>query len=222
MRSTATKPTLHFSTTPRVNLLPRSERNRRATAALARRWVGLLFGAVVLAAAVVGGAYAYSMMNTSRLTAVQAQTTDLLVQLGELKPVSDAISTRSALSAQREEAMSGDIDWAPIVTRLASVLPGDSALTGYALTAGGSAPGADPQTQVGMLATLTISAGRPVDAARTAGALRAVDGVTRVEVVRLGAENERYTANVILTLDQTIYTGKYSPHTGEQTSADQE
>lgn len=222
MRSMSAKPTVSISGAPRVNLLPRSERQRRAASALARRWAVVLVGAVVVAVAVVGGAYAYSMMTSARLTAEQARTTDLLVQLGQLKPVSDAISTRATLTAQREQAMSGDIDWAPIVTRLASALPGDAALTGYALNAGGAAQDADPTTQVGMLATLTVSAGEPVDAARTAAALRALDGVTRVEVVRLGVEDERYTATVAVALDQTIYTGKYSSQTGEQSTADKE
>lgn len=222
MRTATAKPAMNFAGAPRVNLLPRSERQRRAAGALARRWVGVLVGAFMLAAAVVGGAYAYSMMTTTQLTAEQAKTTDLLVQLAELKPVSDAISTRAALTAQREQAMSGDIAWAPIITRLASVLPGDAALTGYALTAGGAAQGADPLTQVGMVATLTVTADEPIDGARTAGALRAVDGVTHVELLRLGTENERYTTSVILALDQTIYTGEYAPQTGEQTTSDQE
>lgn len=221
MRSIAAKPALNFAGAPRVNLLPKSERQRRAAGALARRWVAVLMGAVVVAVAVVGGAYAYSMMTTARLTAEQAKTTDLLVQLGELKPVSDAISTRAALTAQREQAMSGDIAWAPIISKLASVLSGDAELTGYVLNAGGAAQEADPQTQVGMVATLTVSADEPLDGARTAAVLRGVDGVMHVEVMRLGTENERYTASVVLQLDQTIYTAKYSPPAGDQT-ADQE
>ncbi|BDZ40599.1 PilN domain-containing protein [Microbacterium suwonense] len=200
---------------PRVNLLPKSELDRRSNAALARRWVAVGIGALLIVVVLIGGGYAYSLMSSMRLTAEQNRASQLSIDLAELAPVSRSVAQRRSLSAQLEQAMAGDLAWRPVLDGLAAQLPDDAVVTGYSLAAGPVPAGDDPSVQVGIDGTLTVITATPLPVAEVIDAVRGVEDVLYVDIRQLlrdaDEEPDSYEYTIQVQLDQTVYSRRFVP-----------
>lgn len=196
---------------PRANLLPRSEVQRREVRRLARSWVGIGIGALVLTVVLIGAAFAYNMQAALRLTAANAQTQQVIAGIAELAPVSKAVADRTEISSLIEQSMGGDIEWRTAVMTVASALPAGVEVTDYSLAAGTLPTGDDPTTAVGAAGTFTVISSEPLSLVDSTRALRAVDAVTAVSVQSLAEADGVFTYTIEVELDQSIYSGDYAP-----------
>lgn len=200
---------------PRVNLIPRSEIERRERAGVLRRWAWALVGALALLAAIVAGAVFLNWAAQQRLAAEQSATNELLSQLSELSDVSVALTTQQDLEQFRALAMSTDLEWRSLYATLASGLPGGVVLTGFDLAVG-AAPeeGADPATVVGLEGGLTFQSADPVDIAPLIRSYRALEGVITADGAQVLSEEGEgppiYTYELVIEFDQSLYTGAYA------------
>lgn len=204
---------------PRVNLMPRSETQRRDRDALTRKWVWGVFGAVVVAALLIGAAFALKLLADQQLVAEQAKTNSLLVELSSLSEVSAALSTEEELTQFRAEAGGADFGWGPVIATVRSVLPAGVELSGFDLTAGGVPQTADPASEVGLTGTVLLDSPSPIDMAATIRALRAVPGVIYADGKSLQTSTVvdgsfQYLLTVVM--DQSIYSNAFvAPAEGE-------
>lgn len=199
---------------PGVNLLPRSEIERRERDALGRRWIWGVLGALVLSALLVAAAFAWNFVAQQRLVAEQARTTTLLGEIGALSSVNGALAAERELLGFRAEAMGADLAWAPVFTKVDSVLPEGATLVGFELI-----PGAPPATDVepegatGLSGKVTIDSLTPVDMAPVVRELRGVEAVVYVDGRSVDLSTTipgHYTYVIDLRLDQTIYSGEFA------------
>ncbi|WES65695.1 hypothetical protein P0L94_06385 [Microbacter sp. GSS18] len=201
-----------FGGVPRVNLIPRSELERRERAATARGWAWGILGAVLAAAAIVAGAMLLSWIADQRLAIEQSRTNDLLLELDGLSDVSVALATESQLEGFLAESMGSDFAWQPVISAVVGALPGEVQLSGFALTAGGLAQGEDPSAEAGLVGTLTLASPNVIDIARTVRELRAVSGVSFADgrlVSSTQQASAQYTYELTVTFDQSIYSGLF-------------
>ncbi|PKI90259.1 hypothetical protein CW368_10800 [Actinomycetales bacterium SN12] len=202
---------LHVGGIPRVNLLPPNELTRRSNILLGRRWARVVLGAVAVVVALVIGLHALNLIAVTRLAAEQLRTQTLMTEIAELAPVSQAMSARSGLQSQREQAMAGDLAWQPVLITLASGVPAGAQITGYDLTAGPAPAGDDPTTEIGLTGTVTLSSSAPIEFTTATAQLRSLATVTSVDVQSLANEEDVYQYVLTVVLDQTIYSGNFAP-----------
>ncbi|GAA1468028.1 hypothetical protein [Microbacterium thalassium] len=209
---TAAIPAVPFGGVPRVNLIPRSEIERRQRDATLRGWVWGIGGAVLAAVLVIAGALALNWFADQRLAAEQARTNDLLVELATLSDVSTALSTERDLTSFRAESMGSDFAWSPVIDSLESTMPGEVSLIGFNLIAGGVPQGEDPALEPGLIGTLTLSSPNVIDIAQTVRSMRSIDGVIDADgslVATSSSTVGQYTYELSITFDQSIYSGRY-------------
>ena len=209
--------------TPRVDLLPRSEVDRREREKLSATWVRIGLLAAVLAALLVGAAFAWNLWTQQKLAAEQARSTELIGQIGQLREVSSALAAESELNAFRSAAMGSDLEWSGILDRVRSALPTGTVVTGFDLTPG-AAP--DPAAKdkdaakksIGLTGTLTIDSPNTQDLGALARSLRAVDGLSAADA-NGNIENQQnpghYTYTIDIVFDQTVYSGQYAKESGK-------
>lgn len=204
--------------TPRVDLLPRSEVERREREKLSAIWVRIGLLAVLLAVALIGAAFAWSQFTQQQLAAEQNRSTQLIGEIGQLRDVSSALASESELNAFRAEAMGSDLAWSGVLDRVRSALPADTAVIGFDLT-----PGAVPdptakdedaaKKTVGLTGTLTIDSPSALDLGALSRGLRAVDGVLSADGNATATSSQtpgRYTYTVDIAFDQTVYSGQFA------------
>jgi len=201
-----------FGPFPRVNLLPRSEIERRERAALMGRWLLGVVLALILVAAVSAGAYAVSMFAGHRLAAENARTTQLIAQLAGLSEVSKIRGVQRELEDFRTEAMGADVAWMPVFSTIEGVIPGAGTITGWDLTTG-ALPGESEATATpGVTGTVTLESRVPMDLVSMVRELRRQDGVIDADGALLEREatDILYRYTLTATFDQTVYTGRYA------------
>ncbi|MEV7619531.1 hypothetical protein AB0N59_05255 [Microbacterium sp. NPDC089321] len=213
------RPNAPTSTTPRVNLLPRSEIERRERDRLGGTWVRVVIGAVILAALLVGAAFAWNAFAQQRLLAERTKTTELLGEISALSEVSQALSTERELIDFRAESMGSDIVWASVLNRVQDAVPRGDALIGFELTPG-AVPAALPaeadqeardeaaSKAVGLTGTVTVQSAGPENMIPFTDALRKIEGVA-VSDARALSSGEFYQYVVDITFDQSVYSGQY-------------
>jgi hypothetical protein len=212
---TARTPTVQIGALPRVDLLPPSEVQRRDVLARARLWVWVGLAALAVAVVTVGASFALNMAASLRLAAEQARTQQIIVGIGQLHEVSEAMSTRSQLQGMRQEAMAGDLAWAPVVSLVAAHLPAGVTITGYSLDAGPiPTVGGDATKDPGVSGTVTFTSTTPIDFVGATRDLRKADGMLSAEVGELSTAQGVPTYTVHVELDQTVYTNAFTPATG--------
>jgi hypothetical protein len=206
---------------PRVDLLPRSELDRREREKLSAIWVRIGLLAVLLAVLLIGGAMAFNLWAQQNLAAEQARSSQLVQQIGALSDVSGALATETELQNFRGEAMGSDLAWTAILDKVRSPLLPDNAVLGFDLTPGvAPAPAtADAKKDeeaakkaVGLTGTLTIESPTAVDLGPYVRSLRGVPGVLAADanaVVTSQAAPGRYTYTVDITFDQTVYSDRF-------------
>ncbi|MDT0158034.1 hypothetical protein Q9R19_10405 [Microbacterium sp. ARD32] len=205
---------------PQVNLLPRSEFERRERERLTGVWGRAVIATLMLTTALIGGAYAWNLYTQQGLTGEQERTTALIGEIGELSEVSRTLQTERDLIAYRADAMGSDLGWTAVLDRISGALPADVQLVGFDLTVGAvpQGGGADAeaakeaaQQAVGLTGTITLASPTPREMAPYARALRAVEGVAGADassVATSGADGYLYTIDI--TFDQTVYSGSFA------------
>jgi hypothetical protein len=210
----ARQPVPVYAGVPRVNLMPRSETDRRERDVLARKWLWGVLGAVILACVIIAGAFGLTWFANQQLVAEQAETNRLVTELAGLSDISGALATQRELTQFRAEAMGSDFAWAPVVGAVTGALPGGTVLTGFDLTSGGDpVTGADPKTAVGLIGTFTVNSNTPLDMAATIRAVRGATGVMTADGKAVTTSNVTvgaYQYELDVTFNQTIYSGQYA------------
>jgi hypothetical protein len=202
-----------YTGVPRVNLMPRSETDRREREALTGKWMWGVLAAIVVACLIIAGAFGLTWVANQRLAAEQAQTNQLVTELAGLSDISGALATERELTQFRAEAMGADFSWAPVIGAVTGALPGGTSLTGFDVTSGGDpVPGSNPKTSVGLAGTFTVNSATPLDMAATIRAIRAAPGVMAADGLAITASNVAvgaYQYQLNVTFNQTIYSGQY-------------
>lgn len=203
---------------PRVNLLPSSELERRASVSLGKRWlVGLLATAVVVTS-VVAGAHWMRTAAVAELITEQDRTLALNAELAGFAEVSQVLGEDVALTKLRSEAMGNDTDWRRFFATLLDAVPAGAELRDFNLV-GGANPveGGDPSTAIGLIGRLTLASGDPQDLVRFVQRLRALDLTLSADAGSLSsAEEDGYLFVVEFVLDQSNYSGDFSKEEAPQ------
>jgi len=197
----------------RINLLPRSEVQRRERDRLTRAWLWGVFAAIVVALLIIAGAFWLKTVADARLAAEQAETSNLILELSSLSAVSSALAAERELTDFRSIAMAPDLAWTPVVGSVVSVLPPGAILTGFDVATGGAPQADDPTLETGLTGRFWVSSGVPVDIVSTIRALRGVDAVIYADgqsITQDGANQGSYAYELNVTFDQTIYSGAYA------------
>ena len=203
-----------FTGIARVDLMPRSEVARRERDKLVRRWIWIVFGAILLAVLIIAGTFWLKLLADQRLAAEQAQTNALLTEIASLSEVSQALATESEITAFRSEAMATDLAWTPVLAKVTGILPAGTTLTGYDFAVAGAPQGDDPTLEPGLVGTVSIDSPTPLDIVAIIRSLRAVEGVLyadgqSVTSSQVSEGSFAYLLNV--QFDQTVYSGAYAP-----------
>jgi hypothetical protein len=202
----------------RINLMPRSELDRRARERLTRRWIWGVLGAIVVALLICAAALWLKWSADQRLAAEQARTNELLIEISALAPVSQALATEADLIDYRSLAMAPDLAWTPAVGKVASVLPGETNLTGFDLEVGGVPVGDDPAAETGLTGTFSVDSPTPLDIVSIIRSLRGVEGVLYADgqsVTESTLIDGRYAYVLTVTFDQTVYSNAFAVQEGE-------
>ena len=200
---------------PRVNLMPRAETERRERARLARRWIGALLAALLLVAAASGLAFGLQIMAVQRLAVEQARTTALLGQLADLGDVQRALDLETGLQTFRADAMATDLRWSPLIATVQQQLTGGVSIAGFSLAPGPAPQDDDPTAAVGVSGTLTLSSATPTEIVPIVRALRPLPGVLEADGWQSTAEQDSYSYEIRIALDQSVYTGAYARREAE-------
>lgn len=220
---------------PRVNLMPRSEIERRRRRIVLGRWAVVLIAALAVVTLVIAAAFAGTLVASTRLAAEQNRSTNLLTEIGSLSEVSEAIALEKALLAYREQALADDIAWVPVLETLLSTVPAGGRIAEIALDTGSTpeqllddplAAHADPaqsaEMSVGGGVTVTIISPSPLDVIAVARAIRELPIVIGVEAQRLAEEDAAEEAaeatflySITVLLNQTVYTERFVAQEGE-------
>ena len=206
-----------FSGAPRVDLMPRSEVARRERDQLVRLWVWIVLGAIVVAFLIIAGAFAFKFLADQRLVAEQARTNALLTEIASLSEVSQALATEAELTDYRTEAMATDLAWSPVIAKITSILPADTALIGVDFTVGGVPIGEDPTLEQGLIGTVTFDSPTPIDIVPLIRSLRGVDGVLYADgqsVTSSQVSAGRYSYLLTVDFDQTVYSNEFATEEG--------
>lgn len=206
-----------FAGTPRVNLMPRSEVARRDRDKLVRLWVWIVFGAVIIAFLIIGGAFAVKYFADQRLAAEQAHTNALLIEIASLSDVSQALATEAELTDFRAEAMETDLVWTPVIAEIIGVLPSGAALTGMDFVVGGAQASEDPTIEPGLSGQVTVESPTPLDIVTIIRSLRGVEAILYADgqALTLGQVSEGSYAYVLnVEFDQTVYSNQYATEEG--------
>jgi hypothetical protein len=199
---------------PRVNLMPRSEIERRERETLLRRWLWGVLAAIVVALLIIAGAMVLKWAADQRLAAEQAESNQLLAELAALSDVSQALATERELTTFRTESMGADFAWSPVFASVKSSLPAEAALVGFDLIGGGVPQGAEPTLEPGLVGTIAVGSRNPVDIVAVARDLRVVPGVLLADgqsVTESSVSPGSYVYELTVVFDQSIYSGQYAP-----------
>jgi hypothetical protein len=212
-------PSISFGGIPRVNLIPRSELDRRERASTARKWIWGVVGAILASLALIAGAMTINWLADQRLLVEQARTDALLTELASLSEVSGAIAAERELIDYRAQSAGSDFAWAPVVAELRRALPSGVELGGFALTTGGVRQGEDPAAEIGLVGSLTLSSSNAIDIAQTVRAMRALAGVAEADGRLVSTSQQSvgaYTYEISVAFDQSIYSERFVATEGEQ------
>lgn len=208
----ASSPALALGAAPRVNLLPRTEIDRRARGALLRRWGFALAAALLVVLLVAAFTFWLQTSAAMRLAAENARTNALLTEVAALQPVRDKLTLESELTDYRTQAMGTDLTWATVSATAEKALPDDVVLAGFSLTPGSLPVGDDPTLEPGVAGTLTLTSPSAVDIVPYVRELRALPGVMSNQTdgwaVETDGDSYKYTIRVVI--DQSVYTNAFA------------
>lgn len=195
---------------PRVNLMPKAEAERRERSALVARWGGMLVVALIIVLAAAALTFWLQFTASMRLVAENARTASLISEIAALADVQDALTLESELIDFRADAMATDLSWSSLVTTVSAALPDGVTVVGFSLAPGGIPQADDPAAEIGVSGTLTMTSKTVEDIVPLVRALRVAEGVIAVEGWSSVVEGDTTTYEVRLVVDQSIYTGAYA------------
>lgn len=211
----ASAPALTVGAAPRVNLMPRSERERRGRNALLRRWAWGLVAALLVVVLAAAGASALQLMAQQRLALENARTQTLLTQIAELQPVSRKLALEEDLAGFRSAAMASDLEWSGLLSTVQTVLPPGVTVDGFVFAPGGVPATDDPATEIGAFGELTLWSQTPTEIVTLVRALRPIPSVLQVDGWEAKAEEAGYAYVLRIAFDQTVYTHAFAEEAAE-------
>lgn len=208
------KAKIDFGQAPRVDLLPASEKERRARIALAQRWGAIAVGAIAVIGLLSSAALGWRLMSSSALTSEQNTSSSLLASLAGFSEVSTALNTTERVNSLRPRAMSTDIDWVGVYRSLDEKLPSGAEIVGLSMAVGGAPTGDVPaESTPGVFIASTIESTDPVDHAELMQSFATIPGVLGVNMTLLTESGTgAYFYDTTISFNQDIYSGK---HEGE-------
>lgn len=207
---------LVLSGVPRVNLLPPSELERRATLSLLKRWVIAVLATAVVVSGVVIAANGVRAVASLELAAEHNRTLTLNAELASFADVSRALAEQAELTTYRGNAMGNDIEWRDFFKTLTSAVPDESDIRDFTLVAGANpVEGADPAIAIGLIGRLTLATTDPQDVARMVKQLRELGVTLAADTGSLSTAGEDgYTYTVEFVVNQTPYSGRLTSEAG--------
>lgn len=200
---------------PRVNLLPRAVTERRERSTLLRKWGWGIVAALAVVILAAAGTYVLQLGAQQRLTAENARTNDLLIQVAALQPVSQKLQLETELADFRAQAMGTDLAWTGLFDAIRATLPTDVGITEYSLAPGGLPQGDAPEAESGAQGTIKFSSATPTDIVALIRAMRALPGVIDADGWANTLSGSEYNYELRVTFDQTVYTGDYAAEASE-------
>lgn len=212
MMAAASPPAMTLGGAPRVDLMPRTETDRRQRHALVRKWVWAIVAAVSAVAVAIGGGVWMQLSAAQRLAGANAETTTLLSEMAALTDVRRTAALEDELTDFRSQAMASDISWPGLIGTIANVLPDDVVISGFDLTSGAIPVGEDPSAEVGAIGLVTFASPTPVEIVPLIRSVRALPGVADADGWESTSEGDPrvYTYVLRTTFDQSVYTGDYA------------
>lgn len=201
---------------PRVNLLPPSELERRATVALGKRWLLGLLATAAVVSSVVAGAYWVRTTATTELLAEQGRTMTLNTELAGFADVSRSIAEQGALVTFRTDAMGNDTEWRRLFKDLLGALPRGADLRDFNLVSGANPVAeADPAKAIGVIGRLTVFSKDARDLDRLVDNLRDLDIALSADAGSLtSTDGDGYTFLVEFVINQAHYSGDFAAEGG--------
>jgi len=203
--------------TPRVNLMPIQELEKRARKVLLARWLRVLVAALVVVALEAAIGASWTARLTERRAAEDQVSAQLQSQLAEYSQIIYLRAHLRSLEDFRAQAGSNDQEWEPLIARIKGVLPQGVKLIGFTLVPGAApVPGSEASGQVGLKGTLTFSAKATSAQADTIMQLRTVGTFLAVDAGELSASGSGgLTFVTTFSADQTLYTGRFTQSGGK-------
>jgi hypothetical protein len=201
-----------FGASPRVNLMPRAEIDRRERVSLVRRWVWALLAAVAAVAVLASGGAWLQWSAQQRLEGANAETTALIGELADLADIRQISLLEAELAAFRAQAMATEVAWPGVVGRVRDAMPEDVVISGFDLTPGAIAEGEDPALEVGTIGTFSFESPTPVEIVALIRSVRALPGMLDAdgwELTSQDGEPRVYTYVLRTTFDQSVYSGDF-------------
>ncbi len=206
--------------TPRVNLLPPGQIERRARTRLARAWGVAVAGAVLFVSLVILGAYLLEANADRLLVEEQERTVQLTAELESYAKITTTVAETKTLEGMRSDAVGNDLVWGKILGDVTAALPSGVDLIGYKLAPGAIPDGSsDAKNLVGLSGTLTFFGTSAKDQATVVGRLRDLGSAMLVDAGQASAEEggdgqsgggaNGYRFEVTFVANQTVYSGKY-------------
>lgn len=204
---------IDFGGIPAVDLLPASERARRATKRLVRRWIGVGIGAIFLVAAVSAAGFWMTMEADKALEAQRADTEKILAEIAQFQDLSAALGAEAKLTGHRAKAMATDIDWRDLHAELEAELPDTAEIVGLGLAPGGPPSlGDSAGVAVGLVTQMRVSSPEPLHLATIIERLQRREAVIDVQMNSLDQSDEAsgdYLYVTTILIDQSIYSGRF-------------
>lgn len=217
-----------FGGIPRVNLMPRSEIERRERRVLLQRWLVALIGTVIATVLMIAITFGVRVVAELRLATENARTLTLLSELASLSDVSNMLTQQSALTDYRTLAMGTEMSWSPLFATVTSVLPAGATISNFDVEAGLGPMGDDPALSPGATVTLTVTSPAPIDIVAAIRTLRGAptvlhsDGHELRKVATTAAPDADqaaapppYTYLLTVVTTEEVYTGRFLPETVE-------
>lgn len=196
--------------TPQVNLLPQAVITHRSQTRVLKEWGVRIAGAVAVVAIACAGLFAWQSVTALQLLGVQQQGEELLTRISAESEIQQLVQREQELDRFRTEAMSTDIDWAPVIEGVKAAFPEGAHVGSYELRSGAT-PSGDPEQQTGLAGSVSIVGSFPsaIPFLRDFASVSGLTGAT----VREGSWDtaiKAYVHVIDLEFDQTVYSGRYA------------
>ncbi|PZQ90467.1 MAG: hypothetical protein DI534_04480 [Leifsonia xyli] len=203
-----------LSSTPRVSLMPPEVGERVKQLGVQRGLRLIMFAAVVLVIAAVGGAWYLAFSANAAALAEQARTTDLMLEQQKYADVQYAVRGVDLGEAALRVGGSTEIDWQDYLTKVQASLPEGVQLVSFTVDAA-TATSQYPQSQIPLqgarIATLEFSAKSPTlpELPVWLDRLKELPGFVDVTPgnVSLGSDGQ-YDASVQMHIDAQAYSNR--------------
>jgi hypothetical protein len=200
---------------PRVNLMPRTEIDRREKKSLVRRWVGAIVAALLFVAVISASALWLQVTAAFGLVAETARTEALLTELAGLSDVRATVDLQAELTDFRRDAMATDLQWSGLVAAVNGVLPPGVVVSGFSLSPGGMPQGEDPAVEIGAGGSIFLTSATPQEIVPLIRAVRPLPGILEADGWQQTSEEGLYEYELRVAFDQSVYTGAYAEEVSE-------